>query len=183
MYSLNHSMAVMIAAFFVYQTLVIFRKVYQYEKNNGYLGDTICFMTSPKGFTIDWAKEIMGYSKWVVGVICTGLLGFLFYELVQQAIGLAMLYSFSVYMVSVAWVTAYNHLCGVKIGEKGLVVGVDLIEWDHIEAYSFGAIHKHHDLIIRMRIKETGSLKPFYIYINTKNTQLIMSLVKEYLVQ
>ena len=183
MYRLNHAISIMITAFFIFRSLQIFSKIYKYEKNNGYIGKTICFMTSPKGFTLDWAKKFVRYSKWVVGAFSMGLCIHVFIELIQQSTGFAMLYSFGMYLMCTGWLIAYNHFSGVKIGEMGLVIGVDLVKWSNIEAYSFGSIHKRNHPFIRMTIKELGSIKPLNVYVNTENTTFIMSLVKEYLVQ
>ncbi len=189
MSNFNQAISLMLIAFFVYRSIIQFKKVYHYELNKGYQHDTICYMTSPKGFTSNWTRVYLMVSKWIVLLVCVSLFSLIILELINGDMSLALIHGFGMYMIDMVWISVYNYLCGVKIGKKGLIVGIDFIEWSRLDVYALNTNHRKRRFLkskkteIRLLVREIGNLRPIWLHVNESNSGLVLSLIKEFMVQ
>lgn len=134
------------------------------------------------------AQGFLVISKWIVALLSGTLVGLIVAELINGDLNLALIHGFGIYMIDMTWITVYNYVCGVKIGEKGLIVGVDFIEWSDVELYAVNhnpkkSWNRFRKPGLRLLIREIGSLRPIWISVNDSNSGLVLSLIKEYMIQ
>jgi len=161
-------------------TFRCFSKVCQFNRENGYRNETICYIKSPHIALDKKGKLIFTISKWAVKVIIIVLwIGGIFLLLFKDMKFQGMLLVFSGYMLVVLWFEVYSIINGAKILDTGIANGLEKFNWERIEEFQFN--NKQSKLLSRtyIKLKFQGKFLPKYIEITTENKDLVKRLFKE----
>lgn len=165
---------------FAIDTFRCFSKVYQFDSENGYRDETICYIRSPHMSRTKRGQLIFTISKWTLKVIIIGFWASAIYVLVYKNMKFhGMLLVFVAYMLVVIWFEVYSIINGARILDSGIAYGLDKIKWERIEEFQFN--NKNTKIMQKtyIKLKYQGRIIPKYIQITTENKDLVKRLFKE----
>lgn len=165
---------------FAIDTFRCFTKVYEFENENGYRNETICYIKSPRIILSKKGKLMFTISKWSVKVAIIILWVSAIYLLVFREMKFqGMFLVFAGYMIVVLWFEIYSVINGAKILDTGIANGLEKFNWEKIEEFQFS--NKKSKIINKtfIKLKFQGKFIPKYIEITTENKDLVKRLFKE----